>query len=322
MLIMLNTVVFGDNGNNKYQMWSDYQIKSSSLRGLIVHRAEVYASKGYIFKDTYLKKQMKKRYWYKPSKSYSFNQFSKKEKKYINKLTKRITYLKKELLSTNQDRLQRYLLNRENMTIKFSQLVDINGDGQYDLVSICGKKYKIRSGQLQDETYKHYYNKSNELYLIVWGDSIYGTFYSKTKISAKPFGIAEYVNQLKIGYYMGNGKPQIKVVIHSFPLKNYPDTSHSQTLYIYSFDNKKLKNVFAYETYRNNIIGNQERTIRYHCEFKNIKGNKLNEIVLKKEVRITDYHPQSTYSKNYSEKIYRSQPLYFKYDMLRKIYIK
>ncbi|HEO65867.1 MAG TPA: YARHG domain-containing protein [Spirochaetes bacterium] len=303
------------NDKLPYNIYTHQQIeKTYNLRTLLIHRAEVYAARGYINKNKFLQNYMLRRSWYKPSKSFSPKVFTAKEMDYFNRLTVQIEKLKKKEKEVLIRKLKIRLRGR--MSIKFTRLSDLDSDGYYDLIAICGKKFNISPRKLDNEASYHYYTRPNNLVLVAMGR----TFMSKFPLSNEKFGRAEYVNTFVAGYYIGNGRPQIKVRIHSLPLLAQTGSVHKEQLYFFSLDNNRLKSIFSYEVYHSSSFGNQEKIMEHDVQFKNIKGDSMNELVLIKKSVTRQYKSNPTVFKSHSDQVSKGQKIYFQYDANARVY--
>ncbi len=303
------------NDKLPYKVYTDRQIKQTyNLRTLLIHRAEIYAARGYINKNKFLQNHMLRRSWYKPSKSFSPKLFTSKEMAYFSKLTTQLEKLKKKEKKLLIRKLKIRLRGR--MTIKFTQLGDLDSDGYYDLIAICGKKFNISPRKLDNEANYHYYTKPNNLVLVAMGR----TFMSKFPLSAQTFGRAEYVNIFASGYYLGNGKPQIKVIIHSLPLLSQTRSVHKEQLHFFSLHNSRLKSIFSYEVYQSTSLANQEKIIQHDVQFKNIKSDSYNELILISKTVTRTYKTNQTILKSHSDQVSKGQKIYFQYDPHANVY--
>lgn len=291
-----------------YTMYSESKVAAMSLKDLIVHRAEVFAAEGYEFKSDFLKKEMAKRSWYNPLKKYSYKKFSKRERNYLSLLSKYIDKHKgKELESLNK-KLSNYLAGR--MEIKFSHLADLDSDGYFDLVAVCGKKFPVPENSLTDEASYHYYTNYNELYLIVIGKN----FFSQVKLSNEVQGRAEYVNKFESDYFMNNGKAQVKVILHSLPVVNSNYGPHKENLFLFNLESGKLRKVFEHQIYNSFYQGKKEKITEFDYDFKNLTGDAENELELTKyKVNVT-YKEADSIKKSHTEKKIKLQSLFFEYD--------
>ncbi|MDH4128763.1 MAG: YARHG domain-containing protein [Spirochaetota bacterium] len=304
-----------------YNILTDEQIKSSSLQFLLINRAEVYASRGYKFKGKYLKNEILKKSWYKPKNNFNLSLFTDKEKNYISKLTEQIESLKKIILKQKLEKLKSLL--KDKVIIKFAQLSDINGDGEYDLVVICGKKFKFKIDKnAGNETIYYYYNGHNELYLLFFSSKNGSNYFSQSKLTREHFGIAEFISSFDFDYFIGNGELQIKIVIHSFSLNKEIPKVHKERIYLFALDNSKLINIFSHEIYSSSMKKNNEIIENHLINFKNLIGNYLNEIILQKKLIKRTYFNILTSGKSHSDYVYYENPIYFKFDSKKKVYKK
>ncbi len=323
-VIIGQLILYGKDNKIKlpYNFLPSVKIATMNLKALISHRAEVLGSRGYTFKNTFLNKEMLKRPWYKKQDK-PLNNFSIKEKKYISRLTKQIKQIKKLLLIKRRIQLKRLLKN--SMIIKFDLLADLNANGYHEYIAICSTKFNnISKKKLrQSEGYQTYYTRSNKLYLMVLLKNNNKTILSHIKISKMPFGIAEYISDFQTGYYLDNGMEQIKIIVHTFQLKNQVNKKHFQFMYLFSLNKKRLANIFSYPIYSSHIKGDQEKIIEYNVKFKNIEGRKQNEIILSKQITKRNYNYNISPQKpNYQTKVYKGKQIYFVYDKFINAYKK
>ncbi len=318
IIIIILTIIISININaldkKNYKILPDYQLDYLNLRELIILRAEIYAARGYLFKSIFLQREMKKRSWYNPSNYFSYSDLTKKEIIYINKITKRINSLKKIELDTKISQLKNYLSGQ--MIIKFTQLADFDNNGYFKLVAICAKPYKIDKKDIKNEASYNYYHGNNDLYLILWGDSSTVA----TRITNPFIGTAEYLNAFDIGYFMNNGIPQVKIIIHTLPLTHTNNAVHREYVYLYNLEDERWNKVFNYQIYQSYSSGGIEKIIQYTIQFKDIYGSSMNEIILQKYLTTRVYKRTANIYSNYKSSVYKYKPVYFKYNNYKKSY--
>ena len=311
----------GKNDPPPYTMLSESSIKNKSLQELLFRRAEVYGARGYIFPNKYFKDFISRKSWYKENQNFSIKDFTENEINYLNQLEERISQLKEEEKENKMIKLKHY--TKDLMVIKFTKLADIDSDGDFELIAIGGAHFK-NSDQYKnmDEATYRYYQEPNRLYLILIGDYAFGDFYAHTQITGSEKNMAEYISSLETGYFFGSSKQQIKVIIHSFPLGKYPPNPHKQKLYFFSLDKNKLMNIFSYEIYHVILEGKHERITQYDVQYKNVLGDFLKEIILKKRVTSRLFRPRNDASLNYRDQEVKGETLLFQYDYKLKSFKK
>lgn len=316
VLIIVSCQVYGYSISLPYSMYSETKVSTMSLKELVIHRAEVFAKQGYDFKSDFLRKEMAKRSWYNPLKNYNSKNFTKKELNYLSMLTKHVERLKNKELESLTIRLENYLGGR--MEVKFSHLADLDSDGYFDLVAVCGKKFPVSEKTLTDEASYHYYTNYNELYLLTIGKN----FFSQVKLSNEVKGRAEFINKFETDYFMNNGKPQVKVIVHSLPVVNSNYGPHKEKLYLFNLEAGKLRKIFDFQIFSSFYRDKIEKITQFEYSFKNLTGDGRNELTLEKYLIKRKYKDADSIKKSHSDKKTKLQTLYYEYDRSSRSYRK
>ena len=300
IILLLAGKIEGNNTQKKvpYKILSDYQIKMYNLRDLLESRAELLASKGYIFENGYLKYKMNRHSWYKPSLKYSDKLLSKEEKEYLEKLNKQIEINKANRKKQLENDLK-YRISRIS-EIKFSRLADLDSDGYMDLIAISGQKFTSITKGFDSTNEKNYYLENNKLALHAYGRNIN----AKIVLFKQMDGIARFVSEFDSGYFIGNGQSQIKLVIQRFSLKENPPKSHTGTLYLFDISKNSIRNIFSHNIYFATNQKNTENIVEYIYQFKNILKYPHNELIVQKKITKRTYYRTYNYYKNYKSNEY------------------